>query len=833
MVLLDAMTDGSVRKCGVTVKKLVAKAQECGFTSIALADWQNMASLLPFTNACLGAGIKPIAGINVGPAILYAKNNKGKHQLYKLITRANELSEDGSLDFTDELMREFIDDNVIICTGGFRGVIPQILTQSDPYTKELLALEKEKELTTSPEDPGYLKNREKLASVNTEIEEIKAAQKQMNADAKVSLDGLEKKIASAKDDAKREAYQKEYDEKSARKEAAEKKLPDLAMRLKKLNASQMKLSSAVDANEAGIERYKEIETQISEIRKRLGDRSSYERASEKLRTWIGIVGKKNVFVTISCHGSQAEKKILKDLFTLAEENGVRTILSNTPMMLEGTKNDIFLREILLSLDLISGADNTSADKDLKYVNLSEREKHEFIMTDEQLTAWMTQYLSEEEIAAAFAGNKAFEEMTEFEKESGDHYPKFNTPAGMTSEEYFRMMINRGIDEKFGGKLPDEYQERLEHEFKTITSMGYTDYHLIVQDFLRYGRCAGKLDLNDPAEVEIARSYDIEKIEKYVEGRVGKTVGLGRGSAAGSLICDLLNITDLDPVELKLFFERFLNPERVSMPDIDTDLETNIRPYVIDYVRHVYGEDSVAAIFTRMQEGGRSALRSVARVLGSRDSGNAQAYIPLVEEISRKAEEIAPEEGDLVLRQIAEDRADDNGNVTVGLLTIFAKQPKAVEIIKASLLLEGVYTHFGKHAAGIIVTDGNPVSDYIPLMLSINPQTKQRFMVTQCDMVESEKIGLLKIDFLGLKNLTIITDTLRMIEKTRGIKVNVDHPPFEPEVFSEIFASGRTNSVFQFESAGMKKMLRAFRPDSFEDLVLLVAAYRPKRLGHSA
>lgn len=832
MVLLDTMTDGSVRMCGVTVDKLVGRAKELGFTSIALADYKNMASMLPFVSACQAAEIKPIIGVNIGSAYLYAKNNAGKHKLYKLITRANELSEDGSLDFTDELVREFVDENVIICTGGFRQRIVEILSGNDSDSRELKEIEKEIDLTADPEDPRYAETAAKFEKLTADLENMKADRKVLAADSKIVFDGIEKRIGKAKEE-KRAELEKELEEKKARKARAVAELPGMDISIKKAEANLLRMKNSMSDLREEFAHHNELMERKFRIEKRMEGKTAFERAYEQLSAWTDIVGKENVFVTISCHGSAAEKKILPELVLLAEKCGVRTVVSNTPTMLDGTKDDIFLREMLLSLDLISGADNSFADKDLRYVHLTEREKHEFVLTDENLRAWMSQYLEDAVLEEAFAGNKAFEEMCVFEEENGAHYPKFHTPDGMTSEEYLRMMIDRGIDKKFGGKLTPEYEAQLEHEFQVITSMGYTDYHLIVQDFLRYGRCAGKLNLNDPAEVAIARSYDIEKIEKYVEGRVGKTVGVGRGSAAGSLICDLLDITDLDPIQLKLFFERFLNPERVSMPDIDTDLETNIRPYVIDYVRHVYGESSVAAIFTRMQEGGRSALRNVARVLGSRDSGNAQAYIPLLEEITRKALEINTEEKDFNIGILSQDATDENGEMRPGLLTTFAKQPKAVELIKGAILLEGVFTHFGKHAAGIIVTDGNPVSDYIPLMVNINPVTGQRIMVTQCDMIESEKIGLLKIDFLGLKNLTVITDTLRLVEKTRGEKVSVDRLNFESEVFENIFAQARTNSVFQFESAGMKRMLKEFKPDSFEDLILLVAAYRPKRFGHSA
>jgi len=815
MLLLDAKTDGSVRRCGITVKKLIAAAKEKGVTSIALADFQNFASLLPFEGKCEDEGLKAIVGIDLNDAVLYAKNNAGKHELFKLVSKAGECSEDALLDFSDDLMKETITSgNVVLTTGYMNGKICRLLSQATADSKRLSDLKSEMDKLCSPEEAATGKNRMSYDKASGKLQDLKEQIAELKKVAKMSTLSLEKKIDKAiadGNDAKAAELKKELDEKQTAAKEASMKIPGLEKSLSVLNAAKTKIAKFSKNSEAEAKKWETLHEEYQKIDARLKARNERQEAIHQLDKWIDIFGKENVLVTLFCHGSAEEKKILPQLVSIAEEMGLKTCVGNNPQMCSGSKDDIQLREMLMALNRPG----------TEYVHLNPAQKREFILSDEELKNAIP--ADPAVIDAALEGNRWIEENCTVQKENENHYPKFTPPNGMTSDEYLMHMIKRGIEQKFPAGLPEEYQERLDHEYHVITSMGYSDYHLIVQDFLRYARAAGKLDLS--TEEEIARSYDIDLIEKRVEGRVGKPVGVGRGSAAGSLICDLLGITSLDPIALKLFFERFLNPERVSMPDIDCDIETNIRPYAIDYVRHKYGKDSVAAIFTRGKLSGKAALRTAARVLGSRDAEDTNIYLDLEGKIADMGMGLSESDVDLKLADVVEDKTqtDDIGTqyVVNGLFTIYKDDPKAIEIIKAGLLLEGVSDHFGKHAAGIIVTDGNPVSDYIPLIRDSNGA-----MMTQCDMVESEKIGLLKIDFLGLNNLTIITDTVRKVEETTGKKVNVDNLPYEAEVFANIFSTGRTNSVFQFESKGMKSMLKDFQPDNIEDIILLVAAYRP-------
>ncbi len=343
-------------------------------------------------------------------------------------------------------------------------------------------------------------------------------------------------------------------------------------------------------------------------------------------------------------------------------------------------------------------------------------------------------------------------------------------------------------------------------------MGYADYHCIVEDFLRYGRAAGKLDLKNPEQRKLALSFDTERIEEFVQHMPGEAVGPGRGSAAGSLVCYLIGITNIDPLKYGLLFERFLNPERISMPDVDCDLESNIRPYVIRYVINKYGEDCVCGIMTRGKQTGKAALQTAGRVYGIQKKNDSAAFAKIVNVVCQKAEELACDELHIRLKDIhGKLAAEFKGNIP------------ATEIIRYAGLIEGTMTQIGQHAAGIIITDGQPVDEYVPLIYNANSD----MMMTQCDMTQAEEFHLLKIDFLGLHSLTVITETLQEIYKRKGTVMDIDQIPLDdPEVFSSIYSQGRTNAVFQCESQGMKRMLRSFKPGNLSDLILLVSMYRP-------
>ena len=355
-----------------------------------------------------------------------------------------------------------------------------------------------------------------------------------------------------------------------------------------------------------------------------------------------------------------------------------------------------------------------------------------------------------------------------------HLPRYDVPEGYTTNGYFRELCQKGLVERYGEDCPEEYKERLEYELNTIENMGYVEYFLIVWDFINF-----------------AKQNNI-------------MVGPGRGSAAGSIVAYTLKITDIDPMKYSLLFERFLNPERVSMPDIDIDFCYERREEVIDYVKRKYGEDHVAQIITFGTMGAKIAIRDVARVLNV--SYNKADQI---------AKEIPFELGMTI------DKAMDS-NPT--LVELYESDAEAREVIDISKRLEGTLRHASTHAAGVVIAR-NPVDEYVPLY------KHQDSITTQFTMTTLEELGLLKMDFLGLRTLTVIRDALDLIELNRDIKGYTEHIDFskmeydDDEVF-ETLSQGNTLGVFQLESSGMRNFMKQLKPNSFEDIVAGISLFRP-------
>ena len=352
-------------------------------------------------------------------------------------------------------------------------------------------------------------------------------------------------------------------------------------------------------------------------------------------------------------------------------------------------------------------------------------------------------------------------------------PDFPVPAGVASlDEYLTKLSREGLLRRYPLPTPEMY-ERLEHELKVIKEMGYSGYFLIVQDFIQAAR------------------------------NMGVYVGPGRGSAAGSIVSYALGITNVDPLKYDLLFERFLNPERVSMPDIDVDFSDKKRDKVIQYVREKYGNDSVSQIITFGTLSSKAVLKDVGRVLG----------IPLstIDSINK----LIPSEFGKV-RPLAEALKTIPELKWVNEST----DPKIRMLVDASLVLEGMNRNAGMHAAGVVIAPGN-ISDLVPLYKT--PQTE---VMTQYNMKDLEEAGLLKMDFLGLRTLSVMENALRMIGKNHGTVIDLDALPEDDEETFALFSRGSTVGVFQFESSGMQEALQKLRPNCISDLVAMNALYRP-------
>ena len=479
----------------------------------------------------------------------------------------------------------------------------------------------------------------------------------------------------------------------------------------------------------------------------------YDAALRHATTLADIFGPDNFYLELQDHGIPEQRVVNQGIMRLARETGLPLVVTNDAHYLR--KEDAQMQDILLCVQTGKTIDDPGRMK---------------FQTDEF-------YLkSEEEMRSLFPG---CEEAFENTKRIADrcnlefvfnqyHLPSFPVPDGYTSETYFRKLCMDGFNERYPD-MPQEYMERLEYEIGVISRMGYVNYYLIVWDFIRYAK------------------------------ENGIPVGPGRGSGAASIVAYCMHITEVDPMKYALIFERFLNPERVSMPDFDTDFCQERRQEVIDYVTRKYGSDHVAQIATFGTMAARGAIRDVGRVL---NMSYAQT------DVVAKLVPTTPLH--LTLKDALE--------ISPKLKEMYEGDRQVKLLIDTAMSLEGMPRNTSTHAAGVVIT-ADPVCSYVPL--SCNDET----IVTQYTMTTIEELGLLKMDFLGLRNLTVIEDAeqqIRQIEPDFSID-NV--PDNDPETFA-MLAEGKTSGVFQLESAGITGVCVNMKPTSIEDLTAIVALYRP-------
>lgn len=486
---------------------------------------------------------------------------------------------------------------------------------------------------------------------------------------------------------------------------------------------------------------------------------NYDKAKKLACEYRDIFGSGNYYLEIQDHGIPEQKEVNAKLVKLSRELGIPLVATNDVHYVD--KDDARIQDILMCLQMQKTIDDTNRMKfpsDEFY--LKSREEMESLFPEVQEALDNTVEIAER-------CNVEFE----FHKY---HIPKYDVPEGYTPETYMRHLCETGLKERYGENPPEEYRERLDFELNVIVNMGYVEYFLIVWDFINFAKSNGIM------------------------------VGPGRGSAAGSIVAYTLKITDIDPMKYSLLFERFLNPERISMPDIDIDFCYERREEVIDYVKRKYGEDHVAQIITFGTMGAKIAVRDVARVLNI-------SY--------NKADRIA-KEIPFALGMTIDKAMDTNP----ALKELYESDRETKEVIDVSKRLEGTLRHASTHAAGVVIA-GNPVDEYVPLY------KHQDSITTQFTMNTLEELGLLKMDFLGLRTLTVIRDALDLIEKNRKIKgytekIDFSKMEYDDEKVFELLSSGNTLGVFQLESGGMRNFMKQLKPSNFEDIVAGISLFRP-------
>ena len=480
----------------------------------------------------------------------------------------------------------------------------------------------------------------------------------------------------------------------------------------------------------------------------------YERAKQAALYYRDLFGEGNYYIELQDHGLEEDQVVLPQLIRLARETGIPMVATNDAHYI--TKEDAKMQSILLCIQTgktIADADRMEFQTDEFYLKSTDEMYDLFAMVPE-----------------ACENTNKIAEQCNFEFTFGEtKLPYFKAPDGMENQEYFEKLCWEGLERRYPGEVTDALKERLSYEINVVKTMGYTNYYLIVYDFINY-----------------AKSRDIP-------------VGPGRGSGAGSLAAYCVGITDIDPIRYNLIFERFLNPERVSMPDFDVDFCYERRQEVIDYVNEKYGRDHVAQIVTFGTMAARAAVRDVGRVMGMtyQDVDRVAKLIPMELKMTlKKALEVSPD-----------------------LKVLYDGDNQVHELIDTSLKVEGMPRHASTHAAGVVITR-EPATEYVPL------STNDGLPVTQFNMVEIERLGLLKMDFLGLRTLTVIHDTEMAVRHTKDPDFRVANIDYDDPATYEMLTRGETMGIFQLESTGMTQVLMSMRPKNLEDVIALISLYRP-------
>jgi len=483
-------------------------------------------------------------------------------------------------------------------------------------------------------------------------------------------------------------------------------------------------------------------------------RGMYEDAKKAALRYQDIFGKGNFFLELQDHGIPEQQNVNQQLLKMHRETGIELVATNDVHYT--LAEDAQPHDVLLCLQTgkkLADEDRMRYEGGQYYVKSSEEMERLFPYAPE-----------------ALENTHKIAQRCHVEIEFGvTKLPKFDVPEGYTSWEYLNELCFRGLEERYQ-PVTEELKERLNYELSTIRNMGYVDYFLIVWDFIKY-----------------ARDHDI-------------MVGPGRGSAAGSLVAYTLGITQLDPIRYDLLFERFLNPERVSMPDIDVDFCFERRQEVIDYVRRKYGDDCVVQIVTFGTLAARGVIRDVGRVM---DLPYAQ-----VDTIAK----MIPQELNITIDKALQMNPE--------LKKVYEDQKEIHDLIDTAKRLEGLPRHTSMHAAGVVISQKD-VSEYVPLS-----RASDGSIVTQFTMTTLEELGLLKMDFLGLRTLTVIQNAVHLIEQDAGVKLDMQHIDYNDKKVLDSLGTGRSDGVFQLESAGMKNFMKELKPQSLEDVIAGISLYRP-------
>ena len=777
-------SENSLKFSPLSVKELVKRADELGIKTLALTDIGSMTGTVEFLFECKKYSISGIPGIEapfnerLNSLVFIAKNNEGYKQICYALKQANkniykdDVSKLSYPIFSKDIMEKFfVSDDVIILSSGINSIFADILLFNIKINEKIEELRKLQKKCKNPNGASYVGNTQILRELEDEIEILSKEKEKLtpvaNKNLKKKIQALE--VLKKTEPDKYETNKAILDEEISQKEKAADEILMINSKLSDIKKRKKAISLKVTAMSKQYKEWNRYENQINDLlNKKKPESEIYKECENEIIYFNDKFS--NFYVELNYHNDDKEKVVLNFMLEMAKKHNIKTCICNESYM--AVKEDIKKYQIMRSL------------KDGQWFNITLSDKEYYMKKSDDIIKSLSKVISKKELEDAVNNTIELEksisyELPDFELKENKHYPKYRDENGnyvdsakVLTEKAINGIKERGFNfETFN----EEYQKRLDMELDVIISMGFADYLLIVSDFISYAKSINSA-----------------------------SVGPGRGSAAGSLVCYLLKITNINPIKYNLKFERFLNVNRVTMPDIDVDFAESIKPKVVEYVAKKYGEESVAYIRTKQTQQGKNSIKNVARMLGLRD-GDKDKYFELAKGMSAKVgnEDNLKGYKDIILEKYNSDIAK--------------------EILELAISLEGSMTGVSVHAAGVIIGDGKPLSEYVPIYYNQDVGV----WVVACDMVQSEMIGLLKMDFLVLKNLDIISETLNRIRKYEGKEINLDNISFDDkEVFDNIFSNGNTLSVFQLESSGMRQFMKEFKPMNFEDIITGISLYRP-------
>ena len=706
--------------------RVCAKLASMGAKGLCLTQHGVLSGIEPMRMAAQKYNLKFVPGIET-----YYRNTgdlmKNQHLIllsmddigYKAISMAvsDSQNDTGFSVMSDEILNQYFGPggfghgHVIATTACIQGPLGVILRQNETVDKEIAKLSNR--FKNASDVSGRIKStQDRLKTLGEDLADTKSkrdAAKKL-ADSKFAAREKRLKKLSKSNDPR---YEQEKDALEADKQKAEKAKKDFEIlksnvtrMLRKQSIMSKELKELMEQQARHEEYVKAVEAMQA---KKISDEEAGEQLMAEARNLSGIFGPGCLYVEMQYHGIDDEARIYPRLAKLAHEAGLPLIASNDVHIVENTEEERLRRQILRSLRFGDGWEEENVgDSEL------------YIKTDEELREWLLKILTPEDVQEAMENIRVVFDQCNVQFKTGKHYPKFPVPDGITANQKLEEEARKGIRKRFPGGLTKVHKERLSHEMKTIEGMGYADYFLIVKDFLEYARILAPV----PEERLQEAPLTIEGAKAWVKAngwKGGISVGPGRGSAAGSDVSYVLGITNLDPVKYGLLFERFLNPERVSMPDIDCDIAKAVRPMAIRYVQNKYGQNAVCGILTMNAQAPRGAIRIAAKFYGFRTMDDGKAFLSLGDALAKRV----PNEPGVSFAQ----KNDEGITLFDQLMSENASDACAQEILKMAKVVEGCFTTYGAHAAGIVISDNTDVKEYVPLRWN----KKLNEWTTQCDM----------------------------------------------------------------------------------------------------